>query len=310
MDRSRPYRCDSDMAIYLTLNLNMSTSDKIASFFTKLSSTLKSIVKLVLKSRRNKIKKSPLAIEGKPIIIMGNGPSLNTYIENDSESLQRSVTMAVNFAANSTAFSNLKPDFYLLADPHFFEGKESYPNVGKLYTNLNKHVDWPMTLFVPYEYGKKLNGISNPNITVENFNFIGVEGFEGFENMIFEAGRGMPRPRNVLIPAIMLAIRLGFKKIYLAGADHSWLKTLSVNDKNEVVSIQPHFYKDNDTENERVASVYKGVKLHEMLQSMSIALKSYHIIERFAKRHDIEIINATPGSFIDAFPREILFERS
>lgn len=117
----------------------------------------------------------------------------------------------------------------------------------------------------------------------------------------------MPRPRNVLVPAIMTAMRAGFKEIYLAGADHGWLTTLSVTDENEVVSIQPHFYKDNDSEQKRVASVYRDVRLHEILLSMHLAFKSYHRIEQYARRRGIDIFNATPGSFIDAFRRKMPF---
>ena len=71
----------------------------------------------------------------------------------------------------------------------------------------------------------------------------------------------MPRPRNVLIPSIMLAINSGYRRVYVAGADHSWLKTLSVDDENRVVSIQPHFYKEKESEEERIRVDYMKVKL-------------------------------------------------
>ena len=41
-------------------------------------------------------------------------------------------------------------------------------------------------------------------------------------------------PHNVLIPSIAIGLRLPFKKIYLAGADHSWLPEITVTDDNEV----------------------------------------------------------------------------
>ena len=37
-----------------------------------------------------------------------------------------------------------------------------------------------------------------------------------------------------LIPSIMLGIWLGYREIYLLGADHTWTKTLSVDDDNRV----------------------------------------------------------------------------
>ena len=67
--------------------------------------------------------------------------------------------------------------------------------------------------------------------------------------------------------------------------------------------MQPHFYQDNDKEHERVRSTYKGLKLHDVLGSMTIAFRSYWQIADYANSRSIEIINATPGSMIDAFPR-------
>lgn len=104
---------------------------------------------MALQSRRNTVSRQKAADEGKPLIIMGNGPSLADLISTDTEALARSVTMALNFAANADEFTMIKPDFYLLADPHFFAGRESDPNVGRMFGRFNAAVDWPMTLYVP-----------------------------------------------------------------------------------------------------------------------------------------------------------------
>ena len=52
----------------------------------------------------------------------------------------------------------------------------------------------------------------------------------------------MPRSHNVLIPTIMIALQLDFKKILLAGADHNWLKDIYVSADNRVFLTQKHFY--------------------------------------------------------------------
>ena len=113
----------------------------------------------------------------------------------------------------------------------------------------------------------------------------------------------MPRPRNVLIPSIMIGIWLGYSEIRLLGADHSWLKTISVDDNNRVVSIQPHFYQEDSREQQRIRTAYLSLPLHKVLESFHIAFRSYHRIRRFADTQGIRIINSTPGSFIDAFDR-------
>ena len=81
------------------------------------------------------------------------------------------------------------------------------------------------------------------------------------------------------------------------------LKTLSVNDRNEVVSVQPHFYKEDEKESARIRQEYVRHPLHEVIESMMIAFRAYHTIQRYARRLGVEIFNATPDSMIDAFPR-------
>lgn len=278
--------------------MTKTASDKIASFASRLGQTAKSIVKLLTQRRRATITKAD-ADTSRPLIILANGPSLNQTIAESLSSLQAHPTLAVNFAANAPEFRTLRPRYYVFIDPHFFSATDD-PNVTRLWDNLAR-VDWPMTLIVPARRRRLIP--KSVNIDTLTVNDIAVEGFLPLENAAFARGWGMPRPRNVLIPSIMAAIAMGFKEIYLTGADHSWMKTISVNDNNQVVSIQPHFYKDNDKELARVRTDYLHRPLHTILDSFRIAFASYHTIARFAATRGIRIVNSTPGSYIDAFPR-------
>ena len=56
-----------------------------------------------------------------------------------------------------------------------------------------------------------------------------------------QARLGYARPRNVMIGAIMGAMQEGFGKIYLAGADHSWTRTLSIDEDNNVCKYRRAF---------------------------------------------------------------------
>ncbi len=270
----------------------------------KLSASIKTLVKVALQAKHCPIVRNGAdAPRGdRPLYIMGNGPSLRTNLDNNLELLERSDTLAVNFAANTPEFRILRPKYYVLADPHFFRNV-SDKNVAALSESL-KAVDWPMTLFVPAKSRRSAaRMIGNPMVSVEGFNFLAAEGWKWLEQFMFRLRLGMPRPRNVLIPSIMIGIWLGYKKIYILGADHSWLKTLDVDSDNRVVSVQPHFYKEDSHEVERINRTYLDLKLHQVLESMTIAFASYHKINAYASRCGITIINATPGSFIDAFPR-------
>lgn len=277
-------------------------SSGVSGFIDNTLATIKSCVKQVVEKSA---KINPANSATNQLIILGNGPSLRTNLDNDLDLLRSADTLAVNFAANTPEFSEIQPTYYLLADPHFFDKAGEDPNVGRLIENLNS-ITFPMTLFVPAGARKADSYFHNHNLTVKHFSFTAMEGYTWFENAMMNSHRGMPRPRNVLIPSIMVGIWLGYKEIYLLGADHSWLKTLSVNDRNEVVSIQPHFYKEDSREQQRVNEVYVNRQLHEVLESMMIAFKSYHRIREYADRCGTQIFNSTPGSMIDAFERASL----
>lgn len=284
----------------------MFTMMKASDILPLTAKSLKSIIKIGLLSRPVAAPKP--SIKGSDtIVVLGNGPSLNTTIAENGDELKLMPTVAVNFMANAPQFNELRPDYYVLADPHFFQGLEN-ENVRNLWHNLSS-VEWPLTLCVPTKRlatVKKLAGTSNRNICFATFNFVGAEGFGALENYVYRKGLAMPRPRNVLIPAIMCAIAAGYKNIYVAGADHSWMETIRVSDENHVISVQPHFYKDSKTELKRSETEYKGYHLHDILLSFYIAFRSYHSLQRFAKQNGIKIYNCTPGSYIDAFERKML----
>ena len=262
--------------------------------------SLKAVAKLICQSRY--LPKPVIeSNNSKEIFILANGPSLTHSLQTLGEFLKEKTLLAVNFALNTPQIRGLQPQIYVLADPHFFRSVD--PNVESLWENMNG-IEHQMLLFVPRKFLKTAKAkITNPNIKLQPFNAVGIEGARAITHRAFNMRLGMPRPRNVLIPSIMIALQCGFKKIILLGADHSWLKTLSVSSQNEVVSIQPHFYADSNEEKNRVRHEYKNIYLHEVLESMTIAFRAYHQIARYADSIGAEIFNATPDSFIDAFPR-------
>lgn len=271
-----------------------------------LGASVKSVVKMALQSRKNTVGRLDTDMSG-TLIILGNGPSLKNTIEEYPHVLGEHPLTAVNFAANTPEFRRLTPRYYVLVDPAFF-GTNPPENVKTLWRNLSSEITWKMTLFVPVSAARVIPPEVRRQVEVRTFNPVGVEGFEWLRHKAYASGAGMPRPRNVLIPSIMIGMALGYKRIFIVGADHSWTRTLEVNERNEVVSIQPHFYADDKKELDRVAAIYRNVKLHEIMYSFHVAFKAYFDIVRYARKKGVEIYNATPVSFIDAFDRLPLSE--
>ena len=114
----------------------------------------------------------------------------------------------------------------------------------------------------------------------------------------------MPRPHNVLIPSLILAIQSGYKEINVVGADHSWIEELTVNENNEAMVHQKHFYDEDSSKSEAMYKLGRRPRLlHEILEKFVYAFRSYHFIRQFSEKKGAKIWNLTPKSFIDAFDR-------
>lgn len=276
---------------------------KVSDFFSLCAQSLKSLVKVTLCSRRCP---APEKNSGSKLIILGNGPSLNTTLDESADILRHNNTMSVNFAPISDVFFDIRPVYHVLADPVFFEPNKN-DNVDLLYRQLAR-VDWPLTLLIPVQARKALPSAitANSNIKISPFNLVGASGFASLERWLYNRRLAMPRPRNVLVPAIMCGIWAGYTSIYIAGADHSWMQTIRVDDDNNVISVQPHFYKDDEKEQKRVDTIYRNYRLDQIVESFAIAFRSYHTIEKYARSRGVKIYNCTPGSYIDAFERRPL----
>lgn len=278
--------------------------DNITKFTSNFTNSCLSLIKIILLSKGC----SPSSEIGKEreMAILGNGPSLRQTIDDHIDELLTKDLMAVNFSANTPDFFKLRPQYYILADGIFFNLLDKDQNVRRLWDNINS-ISWKITMLVPTKFKHLVKPLimNNKNIDIRSFNLTPIEGFKWLKKILFRSGAGMPRPRNVMIPAIMESIRMGYKKIYLYGADHSWTKTLDVDNENFVISIQPHYYEDNEKELQRVRETYKNLKLHDVLGSMVIAFRSYWEIKDYADAIGVEILNHTPDSMIDAFSKKI-----
>lgn len=207
--------------------------------------------------------------------------------------------MVVNFSSISSEYTELKPSYYLLMDPAFFENEET---MNKVFNPMVEKTSWKIILFVPAtakKYRKWQDIIKmNTNIEIRYFNPTPVEGSRRFCHFCYNKGWGMPRPRNVLVACCMVSLKLPYTKIYLAGADHSWMKEIWVDDNNVVQEDRAHFYDKKGT-----TRVTSPNKLYMLVESMAIAFHSYLYVEEYSKTLGKKIINISEGSYIDAFER-------
>ncbi len=274
--------------------------DKLQEFTNNCVQSSLSVVKVVLFSRSVQSPPSDLS-QNNEIVILGNGPSLLTTINEKGCFLKDKDLLAVNFAVTSDYFEQIQPNIYVAVDPAFFTNEEYCE---RLFATLASKTSWPLLLFLPVKANKYTNWKShlqsNKHIRVSFVNVTPVEGFKPLAFLFYRMGLGMPRPRNVLIPAIMQALRMKYNTLYVAGADHSWPRQVAVDDQNRVYEDLRHFY----SKDEEPKRHYFTKRLDEILESMVIAFRSYHVVEAFSRSVGKKIYNITEGSFIDAFERK------
>lgn len=241
--------------------------------------------------------------KGKDAYVLANGPALKGVVDKYLELLKGKDCIVLNFFGNTDVFWKLKPKFYVLLDPAFFggEGHAVFKEPTKKLIENFKKVDWNMTLFVPAAKGAKKNvegRIQNGRINVVPFNATRIVGFKGFRNWMYMHNMGLPSTKNVLFPAMMRMLNMGYDHVYLYGAEFSWVKTYNVDTENgKIYTDDVHFYGNDRIYLEKGRFCFDIGCFHD-------ALLCTYMIQDYAEYIGRPVINRTPGSFIDAFPYE------
>lgn len=293
---------------------------KYITFFDALVASLYSTLKVLLMSRLFLPKPKKRSVY-EDCVLLGNGPSLKDFLANHRDYLQYKSIFAVNNFVRTQAYTEVKPDYYVIVAPDYW-GDEQKPGYReerlRVFQELGEKTDWELTLFVPALASKQKSWKEplekNPKIHIAYFNNTPVEGLKAISHWYYRHWLGMPRPHNVLVGTLAIALNLGFKNCYITGADHSWLGEIFVTDDNRVFLSQKHFYDDHlksKTYNAEARPMYAGNstqerRLHEILEKFYFSFRSYWELKTYAKTLGTQIYNLTPGSFIDAFDRKKL----
>jgi hypothetical protein len=259
-----------------------------------------------------KFRKIPKAT-GDTCIVAGNGPSLKACLTTHKAILQDYPLVCVNRFAASPEFADVKPTYYFMIDPNFSRESltEDERDVrDKLFTSLNQMATWEMHLFFPCLPGQAIleNHFPATNLHLHMCNI-----FPGFtipwiRNYVYRTGLFMPPPQNVLVAALFEAINMGYKNIYLIGAEHSWTEDMHVGDDNVLYLKHKHF--SGSTESipfsKPTATRSETFKVHEIFAAFRRTFRSYWLLREYADSRGVTIYNATPDSYVDAFERRDL----
>jgi hypothetical protein len=269
-----------------------------------------SVIKILVLSKSGI--RLPAATSGK-CIVLANGPSLKKSLELNPAAFHSHPLICVNTFSMTDEYSRLKPAYYVMLDPFFWEQKNA--TTEKTFKDLLEKTSWPLYLFVPQTAIKQKVLLdlakANTNIRLCVFNYTVFKGFPSIAHWMYKKNLAMPQSLNVTISALFLAVNMDYKEIFLVGADHTWHENLHMSEDNILHTKVTHFY-ENDVEIV-YQPFHKGSdknnpthKAHEFFDIWSRTFLGYQQVQSYAAYRNCKIYNASEVSFIDAFTRKKL----
>ena len=283
---------------------------KLQIIIENIAASVLSLVRIIFLSKFNL--KLKLAQGIQECVVLVNGPSLNQSLIEDIEFIknEKRFIFVVNSFVFSDYYEKLRPKFYVLNAPEFWieNVTELHQNLrSKIFSGILKKTNWDMIILVPAEAKKsqvwKNLFSENANISVTYYNKTPVEGITWLKHFLFSINLGMPRPHNVLIPTIFLAINMGFKNIYIFGADHTWHEQIKT-DRNNVITVNHQHFHDKEKHQFPMYQLDgREFHIHEVFRKLYLAFKGYFELNEYAKTKRVQIYNASKISYIDAFEK-------
>ncbi|MCA1803230.1 MAG: DUF115 domain-containing protein, partial [Rhodothermaceae bacterium] len=207
-------------------------------------------------------------------LILGNGPSLKEDLPDIMRKRDKYDIMCVNHFPVSDLFFDIQPEYFIITDLAWWSSKVNDTDRKKrdLVFDKLRDVTWPMQVLVSANSDLVFikSKINNVNIRIDKSKSTGL--FRPFDYRAFrlyDTGYFTPPVVNVLIFAIFCAIKAGYSKIEVYGADLSYLFLVDVDQSSNVLYIKnEHFYASGEKEimYETAKKDSSGLKMSTFLQ--------------------------------------------
>jgi hypothetical protein len=217
---------------------------------------------------------------GSRCFVVGTGPSLNMLADKDIQSLSNEVIFGVNSLYKSKIGTKLSPQYYTLIDNLYWEQwNNTFSEVSSKYSQR------PPIFITDVRAKNLLDGLSHnaPALYIHSKKY-------PVKKMSAELDKNVYAAMNVVAYSILAAMYMGFSEIYLLGCDYNAFCTAG----------KGHCYDDEEETSEF------NYNLAFYLKFYWITTEFHYLIAKLAKEKKIKIINLTPGSLLDAYPRTSL----
>lgn len=242
--------------------------------------------------------------KGKRCFIIGNGPSLKKI---DLTKITNEITFTVNnIMHDKKIYETINPNYHVLTDPLYFclnpTIAEDIATIELLKSIRHRNIN-PIC-FSTYEGRDAIR-----NYGLDNYlDFVYLYQHQYFTNTFkkkIELSKNIPSTQNVIQTAILAAIYMGFKEIYLIGCDMTSLfLTFEANNNGEKeISKDFHAYKYTESEIKTMLRDSSQFDNEYMLYDYAKTFTIFKHLNKYALKNNIIINNATPGGGLDVFKR-------
>ena len=244
--------------------------------------------------------------------IVGNGPSITNF---DFSTFEDEDIFTVNQIARHGDFSKAHPKIHFWADPLFFaENKDG--SIG-----LSDEVFSIMVKTIESNSATRFILVKPFSNSVCSY-LVRRYGIERFFRYLAITDLGDPRVRkwtlsldrpcpsfyNVVQYAIWSAMCLGYSRIYLIGCEQSYIKNEIDMRLSRLADESIYGYTLSDKEKSRISNSAFATNLADVFSSYARIFRDFQLLKQVSDQNNISIINCTPNSLIDCFPKKTLEE--
>lgn len=280
--------------------INVDKLRKVEDFSNNILEIIKyTIFRILFPNDRSKL---PL-LDGKRMLIVGNGPSADNICYEKVKDNNIEILCVNYFASKNELFFKIKPKYYCIIDPLFFNNTNTNTNtdseIHQLIDVFN-NVDWEMTL-VCLQY-QKFPNLQNPNIKQIHINSNQYHG-KWMRYEFYSKNKANFGLQNVVLGAIYFCLTSGIKELYLSGVDNDWHRELIVDEINDVYRESRHFYGLKKVNLTATGMLNKG-EFYKYIGYYYITMKQYYYASLYARHLNASVYNLTMTSYIDVFDKK------
>jgi hypothetical protein len=210
-----------------------------------------------------------------------------------------------------TGESYLHPDVDKLNNLYYFSGTNHPPfgidYINNLHERLERlpsntryifsHTGYKYS-FCNYFFGKRAFLSNREKYMINYTGAVDLDKYSGYDSKVYDISKNPFNPRTVIFTALQTAIFMGYKNIYLIGCEHDYILRFFNSD-----FANHHFYSDDKSNSSDVGEYLQEFSLYEWFEEYYKRWEAYIHINEHCKSRSISIINCTPHSVLDVFPK-------